>query len=296
MTTRDLQRFINILASETIPEPRFRWLFLKIFSRSKFGLGSIPWPGARIYNSKIGRYCGIGMCCLIENSSIGDGSVVAAKAVVKNAKIGRDCFIAANARVTGKVPDGMFVTGTNKMRKRNFTPKESTRNVERIRFTNCPQWDWFQTLSYYKPWGMMRMLFQQFYTNSIAASCRNSKSKRVLSSIYCDIAPTAFIHYSVTLDSMFPTNVHIEDGAMLMERSLVLTHSLIDEAGYIIERGDTVIGKNTILGRDCLVLPGVTVPPGLDIPPNSLVTKSGILIVTNNQKKNWNQLKRKNNK
>ena len=284
------QHFINIISSDTIPEPRMRWLFLKLFSPSKIGFGTIPWPGGRIYNSIVGKHCGVGMGTIITDSTIGDESVICAKAEVTDAVIGKKSFVAANARVTGEIPDQSFVTGTNKIRKRDFTPRDSKRDIEKVRFDGYPVWDWEAEIKMYGMGWMLSLMPQHFLINTIALGCKNEISKRRLASIYCNVSKSATVHYSAVLDSVFPQEVTIKDKAFIDRDCLLLTHSFVDEAGYVLEKGKIVVGEKSIVGADSVVLPGVEIPDNVKIPQSSLVTDSGPFLVHENRKLSWKEV------
>ena len=268
------------------------WLFLRTFHTSKIGWGTTTWPGGRIYDSNIGKHVSLGMGAIVEDSTIGDHTVICAKAEVRDAVIGKKCFISANARVSGTIPDRTFVSGTNRCRKRDFTPKPTLRNIETIEFTGYPVWDWEPVLNYFGIWKMFLVIQQHFYTNSIAQACRSNRAKRMLSGVFCNVDEDSFIHYSAVLDSIFPQNVCIKKGAYLDRNTLVLTHSFVNESGSILEKGITTVGKNSHLGADSLVLPGVTIPDNVDIPESSLVAVSGPLLVKENVKLKWDDVRK----
>ena len=292
MPRTEYQHFINIISSETIAEPRFRWLFLRTFHTSKIGWGSIPWPGGRIYDSTIGDHVALGMGAIVEDSTIGDDTVICAKAEVRDAVIGRECFISANARVSGTIPDRTFVSGTNRCRKRDFTPKPTLRRIEKIEFEGYPVWDWEAVLKCLGIRKMLSLIMQHFYTNSIAQTCKSNRAKRMLSGLYCNVEEDSFIHHSAVLDSIFPRNVYIKKGAYIDKNTLVLTHSFVNESGYVLEKGITTVGENSRLRADSLVLPGVTIPDNVDIPESSLVAVSGPFLVKENVKLKWDDVRK----
>ena len=291
MPKTDYQRLINNICSDIIPEPHFKYLFMKVFSPARIGYGSVTWPGGQIYNSTIGVHCGLGMSTVITDSVVGDHSIVCSKAEVTEAEIGDHCFVAANARVTGKIPDRSFVTGTNRIRPRNFEPKPTRRNLTKIRFEGYPVWDWEIVLREFGIYRFLSLVPQHFFTNSIANKSRNSRSKTTLSRIYCNVEKGAEIHYSAVLDSMFPQNIYIRSGAVIGADSLILTHSFVDEAGYVLERGTNEVGENARVGADRGGLPGVEIPPDVRIPPSSLVTVSGPYLIKENEKLGWDDIR-----
>ena len=292
MPRTEYQHFINIIGSETIPEPRLRWLFLRVFHSSKIGWGATTWPGGRIYDSTIGEHVALGMGAVVEDSTIGDETAICAKAEVRDAVIGRECFISANARVSGTIPDRTFVSGTNRCRKRDFTPKPTLRNIETIEFNGYPVWNWEPVLKYFGICGMFLVMQQHFYINSIPEACKSNRAKRMLSRLCCNVDEDSFVHYSAVLDSIFPRNVYVKKGAYLDRNTLVLTHSFINESGSVLEKGITTIGENSRLGADSLVLPGVTIPDNVDIPESSLVAVSGPFLVKENVKLKWDDVRK----
>ena len=287
MPKTEYQHFINLISADVILDPKLKTTILKIFSPSKIGWKTVTSPGTRIYNSIIGTGCALGMGTVIMDSTVGNDTIVCAKAVVKNAKVGNECFIAANARVTGTIPDRTFVTGTNKCRKRDFSVKDTRRNIEKVRFEGYPIWDWDVVLKKLGIWKILALIPFHFITNSIAKRCKNTRSKTRLASIYCNVSDGATIHYSAILDPIFPDNIHVKKNAFIDKKCQVLAHSFVDEAGFVLEKGITVVGENSRVGADSVILPGVTIPDNVEIPPSSLVTISGPFLVMENRKLSW---------
>jgi acetyltransferase-like isoleucine patch superfamily enzyme len=83
-----------------------------------------------------------------------------------------------------------------------------------------------------------------------------------------DIAQSAWIAPTASLDRNWPSGIHIGEGCLVGEWAIVLSHDYT--------RGlyaDTVIGKGSTIGARAIVMPGITVGEGCVVEPGTVVSR-----------------------
>ncbi|KAA9013021.1 hypothetical protein F4U94_17105 [Sphingobium limneticum] len=83
-----------------------------------------------------------------------------------------------------------------------------------------------------------------------------------------DIAPGAHIAGSALIDRTWPKGVHIAEGCVFAEESVLLTHDMA-RGVYL----DTRVGAGTRVGPRAIIMPGVTIGADCVIEPGAVVTK-----------------------
>lgn len=84
-----------------------------------------------------------------------------------------------------------------------------------------------------------------------------------------DIAPNVHIAQTALIDRTWPKGVHIAEGCIFGDESVLLTHDMV--------RGvycDTHVGARTIVGPRAIIMPGITIGADCVLEPGAVVTKS----------------------
>lgn len=85
-----------------------------------------------------------------------------------------------------------------------------------------------------------------------------------------NVAPTAAVGLSATLDIFFPHLITLGDNCLIGYQTVILAHEfLIDE----LRTGPVVVGRDVVVGANCTILPGVVIGDGAVVAAHSLVNR-----------------------
>lgn len=93
---------------------------------------------------------------------------------------------------------------------------------------------------------------------------------------YHNVSYYAIIERNVTLDRVYKEGVIIEDGALVAQGAVILTHEHVKrsvEDPFFPYRAQTTIGKNAFIGINAIICPGVSIGFGSVVAAGAIVTR-----------------------
>ena len=84
-----------------------------------------------------------------------------------------------------------------------------------------------------------------------------------------DIHPSARIDPTALIDRTWPKGIHIEEGCVIEEEAVVLTHDMT--RGIYL---DTRVGARSVLGPRAIVMPGIAIAEDCVVAPGAVVTRN----------------------
>ena len=83
-----------------------------------------------------------------------------------------------------------------------------------------------------------------------------------------DIADSAWIAPTASLDRNWPQGIHVGHGSVIADWAIVLTH---DHTRGLYR--DTVIGARSTIGARAIVMPGIVIGSDCHVEPGAVVTR-----------------------